>query len=85
MGSQHFWVTHIGFEHSESQGLGYEHCWCDTALRVGTPGVTHTLCCVLCCSVVSGSLQPIGLQPPRIHCQWDFSGENIEMSCHFLL
>ena len=37
---------------------------------------------VLCCaalnrSVMSDSLQPLGLQPARFLCPWDFPGKNI--------
>ena len=39
--------------------------------------------CVLSCSVVSDSLQP--LQPPRLLCSWDYLGKNTGVSCHFLL
>ena len=41
--------------------------------------------CVLSCSVMSNSLQPLGLQPTRLLCPWDFSGKNIGVGCHFLL
>ena len=36
-------------------------------------------------SVLSGSLQPPGLQPTRILCPWDFPGKTTGVSCHFLL
>ena len=36
-------------------------------------------------SVLSGSLQPHGLQPTRILCPWDFPGKTTGVSCHFLL
>ena len=36
-------------------------------------------------SVVSDSLQPHGLQPPRLLCPWDFPGKNTGVVCHFLL
>ena len=35
-------------------------------------------------SVMSGSLQPHGLQPARLICPWDFPGKNSGMGCHFL-
>ena len=31
------------------------------------------------------SLQPHGLQPTRLLCQWDFPDKNIGVGCHFLL
>ena len=34
---------------------------------------------------MSNSLLPCGLQPGRLLCPYDFPGENIGMSCHFLL
>ena len=37
------------------------------------------------CSVVSNSLGPRGLQPPRLLCPWDSPGKNTGGSCHFLL
>ena len=40
---------------------------------------------VLCCSVMSDSLQPHGLSPARLFCPWDFAGKNIEVACNFLL
>ena len=30
-------------------------------------------------------LQPHGLWPTRLHCQWDFSGKNTGVGCHALL
>ena len=42
-------------------------------------------CCVFSCSVMSDSLQPFGLQPPRLLCPCDFSGKNTGMGCHFFL
>ena len=38
-----------------------------------------------CYSVMSNSLQPLGLYPTRLLCLWDFSGKNTGMACHFLL
>ena len=35
------------------------------------------LCLTLC--------DPLGLQPTRLLCSWDFSGKNAEMGCHFPL
>ena len=34
---------------------------------------------------MSDSLQPYGLQPPRLICPWDSPGKNTEVGCHFLL
>ena len=36
-------------------------------------------------SVVSASLWPCGLQPPRLLCPWDSPGKNPGVSCHVLL
>ena len=41
--------------------------------------------CVPGCSVVSNPLQPHGLQPARLLCQWDFPGKNTGVGCHFFL
>ena len=37
------------------------------------------------CSVVSDSLWPHGLQPPRLLHPWDFPGKSTGVGCHFLL
>ena len=37
------------------------------------------------CSVMSGSLQPHGLQPTTVLCPRDFPGKNSGVGCHFLL
>ena len=47
-------------------------------------------CIPICCpcvshSVMSDSLQPHGLQPPRLLCPWNFPGKNTGMGCHSLL
>ena len=42
----------------------------------------------ICCLVIkthSTLLWPHELYPARLHCPWDFSGKNTEVSCHFLL
>ena len=36
-------------------------------------------------SVVSDSLRPLGLQPARLLCPWNFPGKNTGVCCHFLL
>ena len=36
-------------------------------------------------SVVSDSLPPHGLQPPRLLCLWDFPGKSTGVGCRFLL
>ena len=41
--------------------------------------------CVLCCSVVSNSLQFHGLWLARLLCPWNFPGKNTGVGCHFLL
>ena len=42
-------------------------------------------CCFFEHSVMSSSLQPHGLWPDRLLCQWDFSGKNTRVGCHFFL
>ena len=37
------------------------------------------------CSVMLNSLRPHRLQPASLLCQWDFSGKNTGVGCHFLL
>ena len=37
------------------------------------------------CSVMSDSLQPHGLQPPRLLRPWNFPGKSSGVGCHFLL
>ena len=41
--------------------------------------------CTFSCSVVSDSLQPHALYPPRLLCPWNFPGKNTEECFHFLL
>ena len=41
--------------------------------------------CVLSRSVVSDSLRPYGLYPPRLLCPWDSPGKNTGVGCHPLL
>ena len=36
------------------------------------------------CSVASSSLQPLGLQPTRLPCPWNFPGKNTGVGFHFL-
>ena len=36
-------------------------------------------------TVVSSSLRPRGLQPPRLLCPWDSPGKNTGVGCHALL
>ena len=40
--------------------------------------------CVLSCSVTSGSLRPLGQQPIRVLCPWNFLDKNTGAGCHFL-
>ena len=37
------------------------------------------------CSAMSKSLQPRGLQPPRLLCPWGFPGKDTGVGCHVLL
>ena len=37
------------------------------------------------CSVMSNSLQPHGLRPPRLLCPWDSPGKNTGVGCRALL
>ena len=46
------------------------------------PEVLCDCACMLSCSVVSNSLWPLGLQPARLLCLWDFSGKNTGVGCH---
>ena len=47
---------------------------------------TTTSMCVLACSVVSDSLQPMDcMQPSRLLCPWNFPGKNTGVGFHFLL
>ena len=41
------------------------------------------LCSVI--SDISNTWQPQGLQPTRLLCPWDFTGQNTRVGCHFLL
>ena len=44
------------------------------------------MCCAgLSRSVMSDSLRPHGLYPPRLLCSWDSPGKNTGMGCHALL
>ena len=54
-----------------------------TALETGYPALSdnHSVCC----SVVSHSLRPHGLEPTRLLCPWDFSGNNTGVGSHSLL
>ena len=47
----------------------------------------QTLCAtrVRAASVVSGSVQPYGLEPARVLCLWDSPDKNTGVGCHFLL
>ena len=47
---------------------------------------TYMCCvCVLRHSIVSNSLQPLGLQPTRLLFPWDLQGKNTGVDYHFLL
>ena len=71
------------------------HQLSQTRTRFSGPEPTVCLClskqwsssflCVLCCSLVSNSSRPRGLQPTRLLCPWNFSGKNPGVGCHFLL
>ena len=54
-----------------------------TALETGYPALSdnHSVCC----SVMSHSLRPHGLEPTRLLCPWDFSGNNTGVGSHSLL
>ena len=47
--------------------------------------VCLSVCTCYVASVMSDSLQPIGLQPARLLCLWDSPGKNTGVSCHALL
>ena len=40
---------------------------------------------MLSCSVMSDSMWPHGLQPPRLLCPWDSPGKNTGVGCHVIL
>ena len=42
-------------------------------------------CCCLATSVMSDSLQPLGLKLPRTFCPWDSLSKNTGVGCHVLL
>ena len=44
-----------------------------------------TYACILSCSVMSSVLQPNGLQPAKLSCQWNFPGKKTGVGFHFLL
>lgn len=48
-------------------------------------GILNICVIMLICSVLSDGLQPFGLQPIRLFCPWEFSGEKTEVGCCFLL
>ena len=45
----------------------------------------HPGCVCVSCSLLSGSLQPCGLQPTRLLCPWGSPGKNAGVGCHALL
>ena len=55
-----------------------EHC-------VTQKGFFRHSVCVLSPSGVFNSLQPHGLQPPRLLWPWDLPGKNTRVGCHYLL
>ena len=46
--------------------------------------LTFPCVCVVSCSVVSDSLRPQGLQPPRLFYPWNSPGKNTGVGNHFL-
>ena len=40
--------------------------------------------CMLSCSVISNSFQPLGLQPNRLLCPWNSPDRSTGVGCHFL-
>ena len=44
--------------------------------------ILHGCCCFV--TVMSNTLRPHGLSPPRFLCPWDFPGKNTGVGCHFL-
>ena len=69
------------------------HCEIFSSVRIPSPldagnalsPVRTTKNVLCCCSVVSDSLRPHGLQPARLLCPWNFPGKNTGVGCHFLL
>ena len=59
---------------------------CFHALAILNSGTINIgVCECQATSVVSGALQPYGLQPARLLCPWDSLGNNTGMGCHALL
>ena len=58
---------------------------CDTHTHTHTHTTLYV--CVVCvsCSILSGSLQPHGLQPTRFFCPWNSPGKNNGVAWHTLL
>ena len=52
-------------------------------------GIRSSSFCVCCSCLVAKLcltlLLPLGLQPSRFLCPWDFAGKNTAVACHFLL
>ena len=55
------------------------------SLLPSPPHPCRLACAALSRSVVSDSLQPLGLQPARLLCPWDSPGKNTGVGCHALL
>ena len=87
------WTKHLEF----GEGLGNEGHFrvinCNSFLvNENIMGDLNWIYCLIMASVymnvqsvVSNSLQPLGLQPARLLCLWKFSGKNAGMGCYFLL
>ena len=90
--SGHFRLSLILLKFSQllptSQSQSHHHisslCYHNTQLP-GTKISIATCVCMLICSVMSDSLQPHGLSPPRLLCPWNFPKKNTGVGYHFLL
>ena len=53
--------------------------------RYSVPTLLYAVCYAKMLQSCLTLLQPHGLWPTRLHCQWDFSGKNTGVGCHALL
>ena len=71
---------------SPTQGLNLHLLhWQADSLPLSHLGSPSWIISSVDCSVMSDSLQPLGLYPTRLLCPWNFPGKNTGVGCHFLL